>query len=186
MAIAVVSVATPSGPCAGSVASSWGRRFETSPPSAPTLGNPGEHAGLAGRWKPVPGDSQAAVRRPELASAAGGLGHERRELRPVRDRERDVGATAAGVPQDELIATDTTAMATAIASGQRPGPPPKPEVDLGQGIDALSGALGISSSDLLERLTSGAGISGLLAVNPEVSASLAEMQNRGALVDGYC
>ena len=110
-------------------------------------------------------------------------------------------ASAAGITQDELIgtiaatlpaqgpdgvATDTTAMATAIASGQRPGPPPRPEVDLGQGIDTLSGALGISSSDLLERLTSGAGISGLLAVNPEVSASLAEMQNRGALVDGYC
>jgi uncharacterized protein (DUF433 family) len=43
----------------------------------------------------------------------------------------------------------------------------------------------ISGSDLLDRLTNGTGVADLLAQNPDVSAQLAESQNRGALVDGY-
>jgi hypothetical protein len=70
------------------------------------------------------------------------------------------------------------------ANGARPARGPKPEVDLDQGIQALSSALGISGPDLLDRLTNGTGISDLLAQNPEVSAQLAANQNRGALVDG--
>ena len=76
-------------------------------------------------------------------------------------------------------------MATGIANGARPARGPKPDVDLAQGIQALSSALGISGPDLLDRLTNGTGISDLLAQNPDVSAQLAANQNRGALVDGY-
>jgi uncharacterized protein YidB (DUF937 family) len=110
-------------------------------------------------------------------------------------------AKTAGVGQDDLVATikatlptqgpdgatvDTTQMATNIANGVRPGPPPaKPGVDVSQGLDSLSGALGISSSDLADRLASGSGIADLLAANPQVSAQLAAVQNRGSLVDGY-
>jgi hypothetical protein len=46
----------------------------------------------------------------------------------------------------------------------------------------LSSALGISGSDLLDRLTNGTGIADLLARSPDVSP---QNQNRGALVDGY-
>jgi uncharacterized protein YidB (DUF937 family) len=109
-------------------------------------------------------------------------------------------ATTAGVSQDDLVTTiaatlpttgrdgatlDTTAMATDIANGVRPQRPEKPAADLGQGLDALSGALGISSSDLLDRLTSGSGITDLLTGNPQVSSQPAGLQNKGALVDGY-
>ena len=112
-------------------------------------------------------------------------------------------ATAAGVPQDDLVSTiastlptqrpdgapiDTTQMATDIANGVRPqqhGHQDKPVTDLGQGVDALSSALGISSDDLLNRLTSGSGISDLLKGNPQVSGQLAALQNKGSLVDGY-
>jgi uncharacterized protein YidB (DUF937 family) len=110
-------------------------------------------------------------------------------------------AAAAGISQEDLVATiaatlpaqgpdgaavDTTSMATQIANGSWPSPPARPEVDLGQGLDALSSALGISSSDLLERLTSGTGISDLLSADTGLSAQLAQDGNRGALVDGYC
>jgi hypothetical protein len=109
-------------------------------------------------------------------------------------------AAQAGIGQDDLVATiaatlptqgpdgvaiDTTSMATGIANGARPARGPKPDVDLAQGIQALSSALGISGSDLLDRLTNGTGISDLLAQSPDVSAQPAENQNRGALVDGY-
>jgi uncharacterized protein YidB (DUF937 family) len=109
-------------------------------------------------------------------------------------------AKTAGVSQDDLVKTiastlpttgpdgasiDTTTMATNIANGVRPERPEKPQADLNQGLDSLSGALGISSSDLLDRLTSGTGISDLLSGNPQVSAQLAALQNKGALVDGY-
>ena len=109
-------------------------------------------------------------------------------------------AKTAGVSQDDLVATiastlpatgpdgvatDATAMATDIANGVRPERPQKPQVDLSQGLDSLSGALGISSSDLLDRLTSGTGIADLLAANPQVSAQLSAAQNKGSLVDGY-
>jgi hypothetical protein len=110
-------------------------------------------------------------------------------------------ATTAGVSHDDLVATiastlpttgpdgatvDTTAMATNIADGVRPQRPAHSSgPDLGTGLDALSGALGISSSDLLDRLTDGSGITDLLQGNPQVSAQLAALQNKGALVDGY-
>jgi uncharacterized protein YidB (DUF937 family) len=109
-------------------------------------------------------------------------------------------AAKSGVSQDDLVATiaatlpaqgpngaaiDTTSMATGIADGQRPGRPEKPQVDVAQGIQQLSSALGISGQDLLDRLTNGTGISDLLAQNPDVSAQLSQDQNRGALVDGY-
>jgi DNA-binding phage protein len=114
-------------------------------------------------------------------------------------------AKTAGVSQDDLVKTiastlpatgpdgatvDTTAMATNIANGVRPQRPAQAsgsgaDADLGQGIDALSSALGISSSDLLDRLTSGSGITDLLSGNQQVSSQLAALQNKGALVDGY-
>jgi uncharacterized protein YidB (DUF937 family) len=117
-------------------------------------------------------------------------------------------AKTAGVSQDDLVKTiastlpatgpdgatiDTTAMATHIADGSRPQRPEHgsgqgsapSEADLGKGLDALSGALGISSSDLLDRLTSGSGITDLLTGNPQVSTQLAALQNKGALLDGY-
>lgn len=56
---------------------------------------------------------------------------------------------------------------------------------LGQGIDALSQALGVSSSDLMQRLTDGSGIADLLTANPDVATQFAALQNRGAIVDGY-
>ena len=109
-------------------------------------------------------------------------------------------AAKSGVSQDDLVATiaatlpaqgpdgvavDTTSMATGIANGTRPGRHEKPQVDVAQGIQALSSALGISGQDLLDRLADGTGIADLLAKNPDVSAQLAQNQNRGALVDGY-
>ena len=112
-------------------------------------------------------------------------------------------AKAAGVSQDDLVATikstlptqgpdgastDTTKMATDIANGVRPqrhASQNKPDADLGQGLDALSTALGISSDDLLDRLTNGSGINDRLASNPDVSSQLTALQNKGALVDGY-
>jgi hypothetical protein len=109
-------------------------------------------------------------------------------------------AAQKGISQDDLVATiaatlpaqgpdgvaiDTTSRATQIANGTRPERPARPEVDVAQSLDALSGALGISSSDLMERLTDGTGISDLLSQNPDVADQLTAMQNRGALVDGY-
>jgi len=109
-------------------------------------------------------------------------------------------ASAAGVSQADLISTiqatlptqapdgtavDTAAMASGIAAGQRPGPPPKPPVDAASGLDALSSSLGVSSDELLQRLTDGAGIADLLQDNPQVAAQLAAAQNKGAVVDGY-
>jgi hypothetical protein len=79
-------------------------------------------------------------------------------------------AAQAGISQDDLVATiaatlpaqgpdgvavDTTSMATGIANGTRPARGPKPEVDVARSIEALSSALGISGSDLLDRLTNG-------------------------------
>jgi len=88
-------------------------------------------------------------------------------------------ATKAGVSKDDLVTTiaatlpgqgadgrsvDPTEAATRIADhvrGSRPsGPPPSSSAApsgsaLGQGVDALSSALGISSDDLMKRLTEG-------------------------------
>ena len=109
-------------------------------------------------------------------------------------------AAANGVSQEDLLSTiqatlpsqgpdgvavNASDMAQNIANGVRPGPPARPEVDVSSSLDALSSALGVSSSDLLERLTSGAGIGDLLDANPGVRAQLVESQSRGALVDGY-
>jgi uncharacterized protein YidB (DUF937 family) len=115
-------------------------------------------------------------------------------------------ASSAGVSKDDLVSTiastlpstapdgssvDTTSMATRIADSVRKAPPSSssstssPDSDLGKGIDTLAGALGISSDDLLQRLTDGSGITDLLSANPGVSSQLADLQNRGALVDGY-
>jgi uncharacterized protein YidB (DUF937 family) len=117
-------------------------------------------------------------------------------------------ASAAGVSKDDLVSTiastlpstgpdgsaiDTTSMATRIAYSTRSAPPSPPSgaasgsdsSDLGKGIDTLASALGISSDDLLQRLTDGSGISDLLTSNPSVSSQLSELQNKGALVDGY-
>ena len=109
-------------------------------------------------------------------------------------------ASAAGVSQDDLVATiaatlpaqgpdgaalDPTELAAKIAGGRQQGPPPKPPVDASSGVDALSGALGISSSELLQRLTDGTGIADLLEQDPDVAAQLSATQNRGAVVDGY-
>jgi hypothetical protein len=110
-------------------------------------------------------------------------------------------AAAAGVSQDDLIATieatlpaqapdgtatDTADMASKIASGHPQGPPPpKPPVDAASGLDALSSSLGVTSDDLLQRLTDGTGIADLLQQNPAVAAQLSAAQNKGAVVDGY-
>lgn len=119
-------------------------------------------------------------------------------------------ASSAGVGKDDLVATiastlssttrdgsavDTTAMATHIADSTRQAPPPRPSdagrgsggeaPDLGKGIDTLASALGISSDNLLQRLTDGSGIRDLLTSNPGVSSQLSVLQNKGALLDGY-
>jgi uncharacterized protein YidB (DUF937 family) len=117
-------------------------------------------------------------------------------------------ASAAGVSKDDLVSTiastlpsstpdgalvDTTAIATRMADSTRNAPLPGPSAaagarggsDLGKGIDTLASALGISSDDLLQRLTDGSGISDLLTSNPAVSSQLSDLQNKGALVDGY-
>jgi uncharacterized protein YidB (DUF937 family) len=125
-------------------------------------------------------------------------------------------AKTAGVSQDDLVSTiaatlpsegpdgqavDTQDMATKIANGTMPrghgphrshrseggsGQDQSQSSGLSQGLDALSSALGISSSDLVKRLTDGTGIADLLSQNPGVADQLQESQNRGAIVDGYC
>lgn len=83
-------------------------------------------------------------------------------------------------------------MASDIASGAigRPGATGggghrKPPVDAQNGIQALSGALGVSTEDLMARLADGTGIQDLLDSTPEVAAQLSSNQQKGALVDGY-
>jgi hypothetical protein len=137
-----------------------------------------------------------------MQAVAGKLGMDPEALKKALKGGETMSSLAAksGVSQDDLVATiaatlpaqgpdgvatDPTSMATGIANGARPGRPEKPQVDVAQGIQALSSALGISGQDLLDRLTNGTGISDLLARNPDVSAQLAQNQNRGALVDGY-
>lgn len=116
-------------------------------------------------------------------------------------------AKSKGVGKDALVSTiastlpttgrdgtaiDTTRMATRIADSTRQSPPPAPsgsssgaDTDLGKGIETLANALGVSSDDLLERLTDGSGIADLLQANPDVSSQLSQLQNKGAIVDGY-
>ena len=118
-------------------------------------------------------------------------------------------AQKAGVSKDDLVSTiagtlpstgrdgqpvDATALATRIADHTRPtgsagrSAPAQADGDgsaVGHGIDALSSALGISSDDLLQRLTDGTGIADLLTGNSGVAAQLSASQNKGALVDGW-
>jgi uncharacterized protein YidB (DUF937 family) len=125
-------------------------------------------------------------------------------------------AKTAGVSQDDLVSTiaatlpsegrdgqaiDTQDMATKIANGTMPHRSHRSHraesgsdqaqsqaqgSGLSQGLDALSSALGISSRDLVKRLTDGTGIADLLSQNPGVADQLSAAQNRGSLVDGYC
>lgn len=119
-------------------------------------------------------------------------------------------AQSKGVGKDDLVSTiaatlpttgrdgstiDTTQMATRIADSTRRERPSRPssdagtasgsDSDLGKGIEALASALGVSSDDLLQRLTDGSGISDLLQANPGVSSQLSELQNKGSIVDSY-
>ncbi|NYJ07948.1 hypothetical protein [Petropleomorpha daqingensis] len=148
---------------------------------------------------PPPGGAHAKT----LKAVAEKLGMSTGDLRSALKSGSTMAdlATTAGVSRDDLVQTiastlpatgrdgatvDTTAMATDIADGVRPQRPSQSsEPDLGKGLDALSSALGISSSDLLDRLTEGSGITDLLQGSAQVSAQLAALQNKGALVDGY-
>jgi uncharacterized protein YidB (DUF937 family) len=119
-------------------------------------------------------------------------------------------AQKAGVSKDDLVSTiastlssqgpdgqtvDPTQLATRIADHARPtggrgghqaaGATGGASSAVGQGIDALSSALGISSDDLMQRLTDGTGISDLLSGNSGVASQLSAAQNKGALVDGW-
>ena len=165
--------------------------------------NVGSLSSTSALW-PTSTAGSSQLRGPERTNAAVAdlLGTDAQSLKAELQSGKTMAelAATAGVSQDDLIstiaatlpaqapdgaATDTTAMATSIAAGQRPGPPPKPPVDAGSGMDALSSALGVSSSQLLQRLTDGTGIADLLADNPQVAAQLAAAQNKGAVVDGY-
>lgn len=115
-------------------------------------------------------------------------------------------AQKAGVSKDDLVSTiastlspqggaDPTQLATRIADHARPTSGARPPQggggdggggsSVGQGIDALSSALGISSDDLVQRLTDGTGIADLLTGNSDVASQLSAAQNKGALVDGW-
>ncbi len=151
---------------------------------------------------PPPGHHRGGGPQKTMRAVADKLGMDPEALKKALDGGETMTSLAArsGVSQDDLVSTiaaslptqgpdgvaiDTTRMATSIANGTRPERKHKPEVDVAQGIQALSSALGISGSDLLDHLTNGTGIADLLAKNPDVSAQLAQNQNRGALVDGY-
>jgi len=104
------------------------------------------------------------------------------------DLESTIASTLPATGRDGASATD---VAAAIAHGQGPhgphgGPAPTaPAAGGAGGLAAFSSALGVSSSDLVDRLADGTGISDLLQGNPQVAAQLAASQNKGALVDGY-
>lgn len=116
-------------------------------------------------------------------------------------------AQSKGVSKDDLVSTiastlpttgrdgstiDPTQLATRIADSTRQAPPAPAsssasasDADLGKGIETLANALGVSSDDLLERLTDGSGIGDLLQANPAVSSQLSALQNKGGMVDSY-
>jgi hypothetical protein len=149
-----------------------------------------------------------------LKAVADKLGMDVDSLRSALTGGATMSSLAAqkGVSQDDLVSTiagtlprqtpdgtavDTKEMATRIANGTAPAhhghhraegaqsPSAQGQTGLSQGLDALSSALGISSSDLLQRLTDGTGIKDLLSQNPQVADQLRADQNRGAIVDGY-
>jgi hypothetical protein len=154
-----------------------------------------------------PGTSSSAARGPEKTNKAVAdlLGMSTDDLRTALQSGKTMAdlATSAGVSEDNLESTiagtlpatgpdgvSATDMAAKIATGHGPhgpqGPPPaKPDADAAGGLDALSSALGVSSSELRDRLTDGSGISDLLSANPDVAAQLTASQNKGAIVDGY-
>jgi hypothetical protein len=117
---------------------------------------------------PPPGPPPADGPAKTLQAVADKLGLDPEELKKALGGGSTMSSLAAesGISQEDLIATiaatlpaqgpdgvatDVTSMATQIANGSWPAPPKRPEVDLAQGIEALSSALGISGSDLLER-----------------------------------
>lgn len=143
-----------------------------------------------------------------LSAVADKLGISTRDLKKQLKSGQSLSDIAAtkGMGKDELVSTiastlpstgpdgaqlDTTAMATRIADRTHqprraaPASSGGGESELGKGLDALSSALGINTDDLLQRLTDGTGISDLLSANPDVSTQLSQLQNKGALVDGY-
>jgi uncharacterized protein YidB (DUF937 family) len=155
-------------------------------------------------WKTASSSTTPAPKGPEktMKAVADLLGMDADSLKEALKSGKTMSdlAKTAGVSQDDLVATiqatlpaqapdgtsmDTGDLASKIATGQLQGPPPKPPVDAANGLDALSSSLGVSSDELLQRLTDGTGISDLLAANPDVAAQLADAQNKGAVVDGY-
>ena len=166
-------------------------------PSTATSGvaTPGAHHGHGGFEK-------------TLSAVADKLGISTRDLKKQLQSGQSLTdiAGALGLDKDRLVSTiastlpstgpngaqlDTSAMATRIADRSLQAPQSSrtstdgAESELGKGLDALSRALGISTDDLLQRLTDGTGISDLLSANPDVSTQLSQLQNKGALVDGY-
>ena len=130
---------------------------------------------------PPPGPPSAGGPAKTLQAVADRLGLDPEALKKALDGGSTMSSLAAesGISQEDLIATIAATLPAQGPDGVAT------DVDLAQGIQALSSALGISGPDLLDRLTNGTGISDLLAQNPDVSAQLAANQNRGALVDGY-
>jgi uncharacterized protein YidB (DUF937 family) len=143
-----------------------------------------------------------------LSAVADTLGISTRDLKKQLQSGQSLTdiAGALGLDKDDLVSTiastlpstgpggaqlDATAMATRIADRTHQSPPSSPpsssdgESELGKGLGALSSALGINTDELLQRLTDGTGISDLLSANPDVSSQLSQLQNKGALVDGY-
>jgi uncharacterized protein YidB (DUF937 family) len=161
---------------------------------------------------PLPGGG----RQKTLQAVADKLGMDGGSLRSALKSGSTMSSLAqtAGVSQDDLVSTiagtlpaegrdgeaiDTQDMATKIANGTMPHGPHRSHrpqsgasqaqsqsSGLSQGLDALSSALGISSTDLVKRLTDGTGIADLLSQNPGVADRLSAAQNRGSLVDGCC
>jgi hypothetical protein len=132
---------------------------------------------------PPPGPPPGGAPEKTMKAVADTLGLDPEELKKALEGGSTMSSLAAqsGITQEDLVATiaatlpaqgpdgatiDTTSMATGIANGTRPERPPQPEVDHAQGIEALCSALGIRGSDLLDRFSSGTGISDLLAQNP--------------------
>ena len=159
-------------------------------------------------WQAAPAGGTSGARGPEktMTSVADLLGMSTDDLKSALKSGSTMAdlAKSAGVSEDDLESTiastlpatgpdgvSATDMAAKIASGHGPhghpqgAPPAKPAADAAGGLDTLSSALGVSSSDLLARLTDGTGISDLLSENPQVAAQLTASQNKGAVVDGY-
>lgn len=175
----------------------------TSIPSAPVSMTPvnGVHRGRGGQEKLLDAVAQKLdMSTDDLKRALAG-GKSLTEIAAGKGVGKDalVGTIAGALPANgpDGQPVDATAAATRIADHTRPAGHAhhaagtsgatgvSGESALGQGIDALAQALGVSSSDLVQRLTDGSGIADLVSGNPDVSAQLSALQNRGAIVDGY-